>query len=105
MRLIHHAWALVNPTTIRRCFVHCGFSSPSTVSTVPNDDVDPEDMPEATIAKLTHSGYELNMNQYIAAHDDLESSDPLTDDTIISLVQQPNKTQEVKAIMKMMMLL
>ena len=58
------------------------------MSTVSIDDVDPEDMPEATIAKLSHSRYELNMNQFVAADDVLESSEPLTDDTIISLVQQ-----------------
>ena len=54
------------------------------MSTVSIDDVDPEDMPEAYLG-IT---YELNMNQYVAADDDLESSEPLTDDTIISLVQQ-----------------
>lgn len=48
----------------------------------------PEDTPEETLAKLNNSGHEVNMSQYVAADHDLECSEPLTDDTIITLVQQ-----------------
>ena len=50
--------------------------------------MDPEDIPEDTLAKLSNSGYEVNMNQYVTVDEDLECSEPLTDDTIVTLVQQ-----------------
>ena len=50
--------------------------------------MDPDDIPEDTLAKLSNSGYEVNMNQYVIVDEDLECSEPLTDDRIVTLVQQ-----------------
>ena len=49
-----------------------------------------EDIPDSTIIEQICTRYNVNFTDYLSADDELETSEPLTDDAIISIVQRPD---------------
>ena len=85
--MIHQARNLVKPSTISGCFNHCGFIAPSISTDKTNTD---EDIPDSTIIEQICNRCNVNFTDYLYADDELETSEPLTDDAIISIVQRPD---------------
>ena len=96
MHIIHQAWNLVKPSTVSRCFAHCGFTSSSLAAT--DQDNGDKEIREPIIIEQLYTRYDLDFLDYVSADDDLETSEPLTDDAIIGIVQQPADESETEAM-------
>ena len=94
MHIIHQTWNLVKSSTFSNCFAR-GFISSSLAAT-DQENVDKE-IPEPIIGEQLCTRYDLDISDYVSADDDLETSEPLTDDAIIGIVQQPADEPETKS--------
>lgn len=96
MHVMRQAWSRVTPSTISNCFAHCGFSTPDQpqpLTTAEDEDPD-DDIPLATLLRqIQDAGFEVNgtANDYLTADEQLLTTEPLTDDSIIAQVQQPSE--------------
>ena len=105
MHSMAQAWSQVKQSTIANCFAHCGFK----ITHQPQPEVDPEEyiplatlqpevdsednIPLATLmSQIKRAGFEVNSTaaDYMTVDDQLVTTEPLTDESIITHVKQPS---------------
>ena len=77
LRLLQQAWFNVTPTTISSCFRHAGFQVSNITNTPEEVDDDDDDIPLAHLVGL-------NFTDYANADNDVPTTEPITEDDIIS---------------------
>ncbi|CAG4935600.1 unnamed protein product [Colias eurytheme] len=88
MRMADKAWRNVTATTIKNCYVHCGFSSSSTVVNKTEDiSISP---PAEWNAVVSESG--ISFEDFVSCDDGVKTAGTLSDDEIIDSVAQKTDT-------------
>ena len=91
--LLRLAWYSVSPTTVARCFKHCGFVAPKDS---PQDDADNDvdtDLDE-TREILSTVSLSVSIGDYLDVDQQVMTSEFLSDDDIVNSVTHTDETQD-----------
>ena len=95
-KLIHQVCNRVKPSTSVVALPIVGIIISLALAATDQYNVDKE-IPNPIIIEQLCTRYDSNFSDYVSADDDLETSEPLTDDAITGIVQQPAEEPETES--------
>lgn len=95
IEMVTTAWARVTPDTIKKCFLHAGFSKSSAITTIDDDSDDELDIPLAQLTTTSSSGTNVaDWETYVDIDSQLITASNLSDNEIVETVVPSPMTQD-----------